>query len=243
MYKIFIISLLLLLHPIVQADNISQRLKRADGYRQNGESVRIEMEVKLYKQNNLHKTRRYSVYVGSQRRSLVLFRSVSELGQKVLMRDDQFHMFMPKSRRAIRITPLQKLLGEASTGDVANMTWHEDYTPRLLKDNETANGVSCRILELTSRRKGSTYDRIELYLERQSDAPVYARLYLRSGKLAKEASYEMGEIDGNRMVIGMTLQDAIKPGRSTHIKYLSMTAIDIPAHYFNPQYLARNTVK
>lgn len=243
MCRIWLLSLLLLLPPIAQADDISQRLKRADAYRQNGESVRVEMEVKLYKQNILHKTRRYSVYVASQRRSLVLFRSTAELGQKVLMRGDQFHMFMPKSRRAIRITPLQKLLGEASTGDVANMTWHEDYTPRLLKNNERANGVACRILELTSRRKGSTYDRIELYLDRVSDAPVYARLYLRSGKLAKEASYKLGTLNGARMVTGMTLLDAIKPGRTTHIKYLSMTPIEIPAHYFNPQYLVRNTVK
>jgi len=242
MYRTFILMLWLLTPVVVSADEIMQRLQHADSYRQNVASVRVEMQVRLYKQKVLDKTRRYSVFVASGRRSLVLLQSAAEQGQKVLMRDDQFHLFMPRSRRAIRITPLQKLLGEVSTGDVASMTWHEDYTPRLLKERETINGVACRLLELVSHRAGTTYARIELYLDRLSDEPVYARLYLHSGKLAKQASYKMGEMDGRRMVVGMTLLDGIKAGQSTEVSYLSMTQVEIPDNYFNPQYLARSVL-
>lgn len=242
MYRLLLLGFMFLPHALVQAGETDQRLQHADSYRQNGESVRVEMEVHLYKQQQLEKTRRYSVFVASQRRSLVLLRSAAEQGQKVLMRDDQFHLFMPKSRRAIRITPLQKLLGEASTGDVASMTWHEDYSARLTNARAEIDGVACRLLELRSHRKGTTYERIELYLRRDNDAPVYARLYLHSGKLAKEARYEMGQMGGRSMVVGMTLIDAIKPGYLTQIKYLSITAQEIPEHYFNPQFLARSVM-
>ena len=158
------------------------------------------------------------------------------------MRGDDFHMFLPKSRRAIRITPMQKLLGEASTGDVASMTWHEDYDARLLDAEAEYEGTPCRLLELKSHRPGTTYDRIELYLDRRNDAPVYARLYLKSGKLAKEARYHMGELNGQPAVVGMTLLDRIRQGRRTEIRYLSMQAQAIPDEYFNPQYLLRAQV-
>jgi hypothetical protein len=51
----------------------------------------------------------------------------AERGQKLLMQGDDFWLMMPASQRPLRITPMQKLLGEASTGDIATMTWGEDY--------------------------------------------------------------------------------------------------------------------
>ena len=244
MYK----KILLLLLPAVlfvssaAADDIASRLLHADGYRQTAESLRVEIVVELYQDGQLDNSRRYRVYIKPGRRSLVVFKSAAELGQKVLMRGDDFHMFLPKSRRAIRITPMQKLLGEASTGDVASMTWHEDYDARLLDAEAEYEGTPCRLLELKSHRPGTTYDRIELYLDRRNDAPVYARLYLKSGKLAKEARYHMGELNGQPAVVGMTLLDRIRQGRRTEIRYLSMQAQAIPDEYFNPQYLLRAQV-
>jgi hypothetical protein len=54
-------------------------------------------------------------------------RSPAEPGQKVLMLGDDFWLLMPGSQRAMRITPMQKLLGDASTGDIATMNWADDY--------------------------------------------------------------------------------------------------------------------
>jgi hypothetical protein len=54
------------------------------------------------------------VFVQDQHRSLVLMRSPAEQGQKVLMLGDDFWLLMPGSQRALRITPMQKLLGDAS---------------------------------------------------------------------------------------------------------------------------------
>ena len=225
-----------------KADDVTNWLKRADEYRLSADSARVGVRVELYKNEQLDRSRNYVVYVKPGRLSLVVFKSPGELGQKVLMRDDQFHMFMPNTRRAIRITPMQKLLGEASTGDIANMTWHEDYAVRLLSDNETIVGRDCVLLELQSQRKGNTYERIELYLGKQTHEPVYARLYLASGKLAKEASYAMGTLNGNTAVTGMTLIDRIKTARRTEVVYTEMQPINIPAKYFNPQFLLRNQV-
>jgi hypothetical protein len=240
---LFSAYLVIVFHAAAHTEDVSGWLKRADEYRLSAKSVRVKVRVELYKNDTLDRSRRYNVYIKPGRLSLVVFESPGELGQKVLMRDEQFHLFMPKTRRAIRITPMQKLLGEASTGDIANMTWHEDYSARLLSDSETINGQPCVLLELQSQRKGSTYERIELYLHKQTHAPVYARLYLASGKLAKEASYTMGSLNGNTMVTGMTLVDRIKTGRRTEVIYTAMQPMNMPDKYFNPQFLLRNQVE
>jgi len=41
----------------------------------------------------------------------------------VLMLGDDFWLLMPSSQRPLRITPMQKLLGDASTGDIATLSW------------------------------------------------------------------------------------------------------------------------
>ncbi len=234
-----IVPALLCLAPAAQAADVSAWLIQADAYRLVADSARVEVEVRLYKKDVLDKRRDYRVYIKPGRRSLVVFMSPGEVGQKVLMRDDEFHLFLPRSRRAIRITPMQKLLGEASTGDVANMTWHEDYEARLVSESETVDRVDCVLLELHARRHGTTYERIELYLARQNHAPVYARLFLTSGKLAKEARY----ILSGDVVTGMTLVDRIRPGRRTEVDYRAMTPMAIPDKFFNPQYLLRAEVE
>lgn len=49
----------------------------------------------------------------------------------MLMLGDNYWLLMPKSRRPIRITPMQKLLGEASVGDISTLTWSDDYQASL----------------------------------------------------------------------------------------------------------------
>ena len=60
-------------------------------------------------------------FVQRDHQSLVLMRSPAEAGQKVLMLGDDFWLLMPGSQRPLRITPAQKLLGDASTGDIATL--------------------------------------------------------------------------------------------------------------------------
>ncbi len=171
----------------------------------------------------------------------MLFRHSSEHGQKLLMLDDKFWIIMPKSRRPIRVTPMQKLLGEASAGDIATMTWSEDYDAVLTGKTEV-DGIPALALELTSTRKGVTYKRIELYVAKADHHPLSANLYVNSGKLAKQATFTMGERDGRPQVISTTLLDKVQKHRKTIIEYLSNLPRDIEDKYFNPMFLVRNTL-
>ncbi len=238
-------GLLLIAGTAVKADDVAARLARADAVRLPDAEAKVELRVRVYEGEVVDKERHYTVYSRPGHRSLVLFRSAGEAGQKVLMLDDDYWLFMPNTRRPIRITPMQKLLGDAATGDVATLTWSEDYRGQRVADGVTAEPCAadrpCRELELRSTRAGTTYERIELLLD-AADVPVFARLYLTSGKLAKEASYTLGEAEGRQRIVAMTLFDRINRNRRTEIEYLTITPAAVPDKYFNPAFLVRENL-
>jgi hypothetical protein len=222
--------------------DVKELLRRADEYRLAADAIRVETEVLLYKHGSLDKERRYSVFLKPGRRSLVLMQSPSEKGQKVLMLGEDFWQIMPQSQRPIRITPLQKLLGDASAGDIATMTWSEDYDGRRLEE-VVIDKVPCVHLSLVAIRKGVSYQRIELYLSTKDSRPVKADLYVASDKLAKEATFTVEVVDGRPQVSAMRLLDQIQPGRETVIRYLTRQPRSISDEYYNPMFLTRNDLR
>ena len=109
------------------AQDVDAMLRDADRYRTGADNLQVDTLVQSYKTDGtLDKERRYTVFAQQDRRTLVLMQSAAEKGQKVLMLGDDFWLLMPSSQRPMRITPMQKLLGVASTGYIATMRWRGD---------------------------------------------------------------------------------------------------------------------
>lgn len=233
---------LLMLGSAHAADDVTSLLKAADRYRSGSDAMQVETEVGTYgRDGQLDKQRRYTVYVQPQRRSLVLMRSPAEAGQKVLMLGDDFWLLLPGSQRPLRITPSQKLLGDASTGDIATLNWADDYDGRLLGDEACPapdDQRACRHLSLQAQRKGLSYARIELWIGKPHGEPVAAELYVQSDKLAKRARFVLDK--GGAQVDQMLLQDKLGNHKETRVRYLSRQARQVPEAWLNPMFLARN---
>jgi Outer membrane lipoprotein-sorting protein len=229
--------------PVAAVPEVATILKIADSFRLPIATARVETVVELYKNEVLEKSREYRVYLKPGRRSLVLFRSPQEAGQKVLMVAENFWMLMPNSRRPIRITPIQKLLGEAATGDIATLTWSEYYSGTLAKADTDYQGIPALNLALDSKVKGTTYAHIDLWVARDDYAPLAADLYVQSGKLAKQAKFITETVANQRRVVRMTLLDRLQHHRRTEVKMLSVTAAELPDKYFNPMFLIRNNLE
>lgn len=236
------------------AGDIDTLLRKADSYRLPAASARVETRVEQYRRGELDKERDYTVYIKPGRRSLILMKTASELGQKVLMLGDNFWLFVPDSQRPLRITANQKLLGEASTGDIAEMSWHEDYDgsvgeeadcpkpPEIADVPGRVAAGTCLHLQLQALRSGVTYAKIELFLEKNSKFPVKADLIMGSGKKAKEAWYFEQPVQGRRQVGAMLLFDHIQTTRHTVVHYRKLTAREAPDELFNPAALVRNSL-
>ena len=95
-------------------------------------------------------------------------------------------------------------------------------------------------IELVAKTSGASYQRIDLWLDRSNDFPVRADLYLRSGKLAKEAWFMPGQRDGELRVVVMTLLDRIQPSKTTVVEYKSIEPMTLDDKFYNPGYLTRN---
>ncbi|XHF83354.1 outer membrane lipoprotein-sorting protein [Vibrio sp. HN007] len=227
-----------------QEVDVVQMLENADRYRLQNDASKVVSNIHLYKDGEHDKSRMYHVYLKENRESLVVFKSQIESGQKMLMLGDNYWLLMPKSRRPIRITPMQKLLGEASVGDISTLTWSDDYKGAWIREETITNhqdqNIETNMLDLSAVTKGATYHRIELWLEKGTDFPVMANLYLRSGKIAKVATFIKGERNGLTTVISMVLADRIQPSKSTEVEYISVEPVRLENKYYNPAYLSRN---
>ncbi len=221
------------------ASEVHALLEKADAYRLEPGAAQVSVRLEVQKDGKLDKERRYLVFLKAGRRSLVLSRSPVEKGQKVLMLGDDFWIVLPSSQRPLRITPAQKLLGDAAAGDVATMTWADDYDGAIAGEAD-AEGVACVRLDLVAQRRGVTYHRIQLYLARSDAHPVKADLYVSSERLAKRATFEMGTVDGRPRVTAMRLLDQIQTGRETFIHYLSRSPRSLSDEYYNPMFLTRH---
>jgi outer membrane lipoprotein-sorting protein len=241
MFKRIVIAAALMACGAANAASVEEILKKADAFRLPDASSQVETLVQTYKNGQPDKEKRYQVNVKPGGKSLVLFRSPGEAGQKVLMVGDDFWMLMPGSARPIRITPLQKLLGDASTGDIATMSWSGDYDGTVARELEV-DGVPCVELELAARRKSLSYQRIVLQVAKKDYRPVHADLFAASNRKLKQASFSVEARDGKQVVTKMALQDEVQNNRQTVVTWVSSRPRQFGDELFNPMYLSRSDV-
>ena len=224
------------------AQDIPALLKAADKYRMGSDNMQVDTQISVFNTDGTpDKERRYTVFAQAGHRSLVLMRSPAEKGQKVLMLGDDFWLLMPSSQRPLRITPMQKLLGDASTGDIATMSWADDYSGAITGEELCGEPTQkCVHLSLTAARKGVTYQRIELWIGKTKNEPVKADLYVQSDKLAKQARFVMDKPAAPTAVTEMLLRDQLTNKKETQVRYLNRKEKTVPEAWLNPMFLARN---
>lgn len=235
-------SALALLASHTFAQDVPTLLKAADRYRVGSENMQVETLISVFNADgSADKERRYTVFAQARHQSLVLMQSPAEKGQKVLMLGDDFWLLMPNSQRPLRITPMQKLLGDASTGDIATMSWAEDYSGSVAGSEDCGEAKQpCIHLSLAANRKGVTYQRIELWLGKAKHEPIKADLYVQSDKLAKRARFVTDKPAAPTLVTEMVLQDQLTSRKETRVRYLARKEHSVPEAWLNPMFLARN---
>jgi hypothetical protein len=224
---------------VMAADDASGLVKAADFYRQASDHLQVETQVNvLGSDGNSVKERRYTVFVQPKGRSLVLMRSPADQGQKLLMLGDDFWLMLPSSQRPIRITATQKLLGDASTGDIATMSWSDDYDAKLVGE-EKCEQQDCLHLSLNATRKGVSYERIELWIGKQFKEPLAAELYVHSDKMAKRATFVVDKASRPTQVTEMVLIDKLSNNKETRVRYVSRQPKTVPETWWNPTFLVK----
>lgn len=144
-------------------------------------------------------------------------------GQRILMVGRNMWFVRPGLQRPVPLSPRQRLLGAASTGDVAATRYASDYEAEI-GGNASIDGEPCVVLDLVAKARNTTYDRIRYWVSEKRKFGVQAEFYTVSGKLFKTARFEYdNEIrhEGRRFpfVSRMTITDAINREQVTVLRY------------------------
>ena len=231
--------LALCLFPFAIFGQTAQEIvEKSDAARNLTQPFRMGMRITNFEDAKQKDQGGFEVMVSGRDKALVKFVSGRDKGNYVLMAGDDMWIYIPNTRKPIRITPVQRLMGEASNGDVARTNYSQDYDASLLGE-ETLDGAACWKLELKAKSKGATYHRIIFWVERQTYLPKCADFYLISGKFYKTARFEKFENLGftSRFLTRTVLVDRLRPGRTTLMEYFDVKPADLPDKYFNKNFL------
>jgi len=168
-------------------------------------------------------SKEFQVFLNDRNESVVRMLTGAENGRYVLMTDTSFYLYIPSTSRPVRISPLQRLVGDANFGDIGRLTYAGNYEivsraaasapagPPANPGFRTATG-SFEKLELRATQRTSTYAKIDLWVTSGDLIPVRADYYLASGKHQKSAWFSRPEnFGGSRSIRHMAIANPAPP--------------------------------
>ena len=208
-------------------------LKRSDAYRNGWPSYVVHVKITDYEAGKSDEEHLYEVSQKGTDRTYVEFMSPREKGRHLLMLGDDMWVYLPDTSRPVRITPLERLTGDASNGDVARTNYAVDYSPVYLR-SEKVGAVECNVLELTAKRKGATYQRILYWLRDGRCAPGAGGVLsdFRQAHQVGDSSTSTSNCGGKMLLRRLTLYDEIRHNSHSVLEYSGATPRDLPDKLF-----------
>jgi outer membrane lipoprotein-sorting protein len=218
----------------------AQALLKQSDLRRNGWSSFVgRVTITNYEAGKPDEEHLYQVSQKGLDKTHVEFLSPREKGTFLLMLGDDMWVYLPDTSRPVRITPLERLTGDASNGDVARTNYAYDYDAVYLR-REKCGGTECHVLELTAKRKASTYHRIVYWVGVADARPVKAEYFLTSGKHIKSATFdEYRNVGGTLRLTRMTLYDQIRKQSHSVIEFTGFRPQQLPDRLFHQGRLDR----
>ena len=225
-------------------------LAATDAIRNPGQPFSVALTLTEYqggKQVDTSQLRTYSRARerGGQFASLVRFvLPVRDAGKVMLKNGSDLWFFDPNTKATVRLSPQQRLMGQASNGDVVTVNFAQDYLATLLAEEETQDGErhirAAYKLGLKANVADATYATIELWVDAENNRPLKARFYAESGRLLKTAYYRRFEPQlGADRPTETVIIDGLTPQSVTVMRFSDYAFRPVPDAWMHPDYLPR----
>ena len=185
---------------------------------------------------------RLSVRVADQVRSLVRYlEPPRSVGRSLLFIERNMWVYVPGTRRVLRISPQQRVLGGVASADIARMVYALDYALDTVEELPEEGGERRRRLTLSGRSKGAAYGRIALVAAGEEARPLHASFFASSGRRHLKTAYfeRYREVLGRSRPTVMRVIDHLNADEETVLEYSEFTFEDTPGAWFQPAYLKR----
>lgn len=233
--------------PLPDAQTI---LQASDGIRNPPGSFSVQLQLTEYRQKKLANSNVLMVYArpadaGGEYSNLVRFVAPARDAGKLMLRNGlDLWFYDPSNQASVRISPQQRLLGQASNGDVMTTQLARDYDATLAGTQALRDGEgqirNTHLLHLKARRADLPYPRIEYWVEQGSHQPVRARYFTAEGRLLKTAWFRaVQQVLGQQRPTQTVIVDGLDPGWVTVMQMSNHQLRDIPAAWLQRDYLPR----
>ena len=184
---------------------------------------------------------RLSVRVSDRVKSLVRYlKPPRSAGRSLLFVERNMWIYIPGTRRVLRISPQQRMLGGVASVDLARMVYSHDYALDSVEEMSEEGGERRRRLLLSGRSKAA-YGRIALVVAGDDARPLRA-LYFGS---PEHHHLKTAHFEGYREVLGrsrptvLRVIDHLNADEETLVEYSDFSLEDTPDAWFQPAYLKR----
>lgn len=182
---------------------------------------------------------------GGQFASLIRFvLPARDAGKLMLKNGNDMWFYDPVAKSSVRLSPQQRLLGQASNGDVATVNLSRDYKAALAGEEEVKDGEgklrkSYR-LALTAMTPDVTYASIEMWVDAENSRPIKARFFAESTRLLKTAYYRrfQPQLGADRPTETVII-DGLNPQSVTLMRFTDYAAKNIPDTWMQRDFLPR----
>ena len=240
-------AILLLLGGAAEAQEI---IAGADKVRNPGEPFRVVNKLTEYIGGSPRNTSTIIVYAkvdkaSGQFRDLVRYiEPPRDAGKMALLDGTVLWFYDPASKASVRISPQQRLIGQASIGDVLTVNFAIDYTGALVGSetiqDSTRKNRECWHLDMKAANDHATYNRVEYWVEKSTSYPIKLKAYSDSGRLLKIAYYHKFSEQLGGLRSGETIIiDAVDSNLVTTLATSDWRAQEIPDAWFQRDFLPR----
>lgn len=177
--------------------------------------------------------------------SLIAFgQPARDAGKLMLKNGSDMWFYDPGTKASVRLSPQQRLMGQAANGDVVTVNFAKDYSAKLVGEETIQDGErktrKAYKLALVSGGGDATYASIDLWVDADSHSPLKARFLAESGRLLKTAYYrryqnQLGAVRPTETVI----IDGLNPQSVTLLRFTDYVARNVPTTWFQRDYLPR----
>ncbi|MEO7337752.1 MAG: outer membrane lipoprotein-sorting protein [Caldimonas sp.] len=167
-----------------------------------------------------------------------------DTGKLMLKNGHDLWFYDPTTKASVRLSPQQRLMGQASNGDVVTVNMAKDYRASLLAEEEVQDGERRKRnsykLALAATANDVTYPTIEIWLDVENGRPLKARFFAESGRLLKTAYYRRFQAQlGAERPTETVIIDGLDPQSVTLLKFSDYVARSVPDTWLHRDYLSR----
>lgn len=197
------------------------------------------------KQHEKSELRLYSRLNGSGKQYSSLLKFISpkkDVGKLTLKSGRDLWLYDPTSKASVPISPQQRLLGQASNGDVVTSNWAADYQANLVVKETILDGYKkereCYRLHLTATSPDAAYPSMDLWVDTSDFKTHKAEFYALNGNILKTTYYRKYEnvLEGERPTEAVVI-DGVNSQLVTVIRNQQFTWYEIPEFWFQRDYL------